>query len=112
MVCVVYSDVALSKNRAQTSKHVLCEVKQILNNFHLLQGDSGGPLNFVKDKKHFQIGIVSFGSHECERGYPDVYTRVSWYADWIAEVTSSSAPLSRWHLTSMCLWIAILVLLI
>ncbi|KAK5649684.1 hypothetical protein RI129_000713 [Pyrocoelia pectoralis] len=43
------------------------------------KGDSGGPL--VADK---QIGIVSFG-HPCAIGYPDVYTRVSAYKDWIEQ---------------------------
>ncbi|KAK2584857.1 hypothetical protein KPH14_006294 [Odynerus spinipes] len=43
-------------------------------------GDSGGPLvaNGV------QIGIVSFG-RPCAVGYPDVYTRVSSYAQWIQQ---------------------------
>ncbi|KAK5640462.1 hypothetical protein RI129_011273 [Pyrocoelia pectoralis] len=42
-------------------------------------GDSGGPL--VADK---QIGIVSFGI-PCAIGFPDVYTRVSAYKDWIEQ---------------------------
>ncbi|KAK5640450.1 hypothetical protein RI129_011261 [Pyrocoelia pectoralis] len=42
-------------------------------------GDSGGPL--VANK---QIGIVSFG-FPCARGYPDAFTRVSAYKDWIEQ---------------------------
>ncbi|KAK4872347.1 hypothetical protein RN001_014376 [Aquatica leii] len=42
------------------------------------RGDSGGPL--VTEQK--QIGIVSWGK-ACARGYPDVFTRVSAYVDWI-----------------------------
>ncbi|KAK5640464.1 hypothetical protein RI129_011275 [Pyrocoelia pectoralis] len=42
-------------------------------------GDSGGPL--VADK---QIGIVSYGI-PCGIGYPDVFTRVSAYKDWIEQ---------------------------
>ncbi|KAF7283571.1 hypothetical protein GWI33_023416 [Rhynchophorus ferrugineus] len=44
-------------------------------------GDSGGPLVF-EDK---QIGIVSFGSNRCTRGYPTVFTRVSEFKDWISK---------------------------
>ncbi|KAB0793865.1 hypothetical protein PPYR_13485 [Photinus pyralis] len=40
-------------------------------------GDSGGPL--VANK---QIGIVSFG-RPCAKGYPDAFTRVSAFTDWI-----------------------------
>lgn len=44
-------------------------------------GDSGGPLvvgNFV-------VGITSWVI-PCALGYPDVYTRVSSFADWIVSV--------------------------
>ncbi|XP_014599693.1 PREDICTED: chymotrypsin-2-like [Polistes canadensis] len=43
-------------------------------------GDSGGPLvaNGV------QVGIVSYG-HPCAVGYPDVFTRVYSFVDWIAQ---------------------------
>lgn len=41
-------------------------------------GDSGGPL--ISDNK--LIGIVSF-ARICALGYPDGYTRISAYADWI-----------------------------
>ncbi|KAF5287779.1 hypothetical protein FQA39_LY15715 [Lamprigera yunnana] len=41
-------------------------------------GDSGGPL-VANDK---QIGVVSWGQ-PCAIGYPDVFTKVSAYSDWI-----------------------------
>ncbi|KAL1506272.1 hypothetical protein ABEB36_005664 [Hypothenemus hampei] len=44
-------------------------------------GDSGGPL-VVDDQ---QVGIVSFGSDKCTKGYPTVFTRVSEYGKWISE---------------------------
>ncbi|KAF5287270.1 hypothetical protein FQR65_LT02143 [Abscondita terminalis] len=43
------------------------------------QGDSGGPL--ISGNQ--QIGVVSWG-RPCAIGYPDVYTRVSAYIDWIS----------------------------
>ncbi|ENN78548.1 hypothetical protein YQE_04987, partial [Dendroctonus ponderosae] len=44
-------------------------------------GDSGGPL--VVDGH--QVGIVSFGSNRCTKGYPTVFTRVTEFADWISK---------------------------
>lgn len=43
-------------------------------------GDSGGPLAV----QNILVGIVSWG-HPCAKGYPDVFTRVSSYVDWILE---------------------------
>ncbi|XP_075972015.1 trypsin-4-like [Anticarsia gemmatalis] len=43
------------------------------------QGDSGGPLV----AKNHLIGIVSFGEGCADSTYPGVYTRVSFYGEWI-----------------------------
>ncbi|KAL7448475.1 hypothetical protein ACHAWC_000651 [Mediolabrus comicus] len=57
-------------------------------------GDSGGPL-FQVDKDGeigdypTQVGIVSWGIPCAIPGYPDVYTRVSYYAEWIKETVCS-----------------------
>ncbi|KAI4469680.1 polyserase-related [Holotrichia oblita] len=46
------------------------------------EGDSGGPL--IDSSNGKQIGITSFIYDDgCAVGYPDVYTRVSSYVDWI-----------------------------
>ena len=64
-------------------------LKLIVKLFLLFQGDSGGPMNYkMPDGKWKQIGIVSFGSDQgCEKGYPNGFTRVSSFADWIQNTT-------------------------
>ncbi len=52
------------------------------------QGDSGGPL-YVQDEingvtKYVLAGIVSYGVECAKPNYPGVYTRVSYYLDWIS----------------------------
>ncbi|KAL4714616.1 hypothetical protein ACJJTC_019679 [Scirpophaga incertulas] len=49
-------------------------------------GDSGGPL--VEDGA--VVGIVSWGM-PCARGFPDVYSRVYYFKDWIQEKISEDS---------------------
>lgn len=51
------------------------------------KGDSGGPLILKDGNRAIQIGIVSFSIPCAVPGYPDVFTRVSKYIDWIAKNT-------------------------
>jgi len=47
-------------------------------------GDSGGPLQCARrDGRWFLAGITSFGSGCAKPGFPDVYTRTSYYLPWI-----------------------------
>lgn len=51
------------------------------------QGDSGGPLTRIsEDEKVYQVGLVSFGV-PCADKYPDVFTKVSAFTQWIKEHT-------------------------
>ncbi|KAL7454400.1 hypothetical protein ACHAWC_006041 [Mediolabrus comicus] len=58
-------------------------------------GDSGGPLFLEKEhgdigNRPTQVGIASWGMPPCvTSGYPAVYTRVSYYAEWIKETVCS-----------------------
>jgi len=56
-------------------------------------GDSGGPINMKSEvtkagQQWKQAGIVSFGaSAGCEVGYPNGFTRVEYFIDWIMSET-------------------------
>jgi hypothetical protein len=50
------------------------------------QGDSGGPLFFNDGSSWQQAGIVSWGYQCGVPNFPGIYTRVSQYFDWIADV--------------------------
>ncbi|XP_065393583.1 chymotrypsin-like protease CTRL-1 isoform X3 [Macaca fascicularis] len=50
------------------------------------QGDSGGPLVCQKGNTWVLIGIVSWGTKNCNVRAPAVYTRVSKFSAWINQV--------------------------
>lgn len=61
------------------------------------QGDSGGPLTREEDGgRRSLVGVVS-GGKGCGAGKPAVYTRVSYYADWIlaAKAAAKSGEVVR-----------------
>lgn len=50
------------------------------------QGDSGGPLLVQLPNKRWVVaGIVSWGVRCGEPNHPGIYTRVSFYTDWVIE---------------------------
>ncbi|XP_055847873.1 uncharacterized protein LOC129913298 isoform X2 [Episyrphus balteatus] len=54
-------------------------------------GDSGGPLQcrVTKNGPWILAGITSFGSGCALEGFPDVYTRTSYYMKWISDTIQS-----------------------
>lgn len=56
------------------------------------QGDSGGPLTREEDGgARSLVGVVS-GGKGCGAGKPAVYTRMSYYADWIDAAKAAAKP--------------------
>lgn len=55
------------------------------------QGDSGGPLIVETNEGLQQIGIVSYGIGCGEPLFPDVYTKVASYHEWISNITEGIA---------------------
>lgn len=57
------------------------------------QGDSGGPLTLITKNKSTLIGLVSAGSGCAEPNKPGIYTKISYYLDWIELITNGlSSP--------------------
>lgn len=51
-------------------------------------GDSGSPL--IDAKTGYQIALLNAGARTCEQGYPNIYTRLPCYFDWIRRRSSAN----------------------
>jgi secreted trypsin-like serine protease len=51
----------------------------------MCQANSGGPLQMIVNEQYRVVGVTSFGMF-CGSGLPSVYTRVSFYLDWIESI--------------------------
>lgn len=70
---------------------ILCTRGYPNSNQGSCQGDSGGPLiigNSTLSGNSTVVGIVSFGAAQsCTAGYPQGFTRIGPYLDWINSIT-------------------------
>lgn len=61
-------------------------VMRIIGVFFLFtQGDSGGPLVCRRGDHWTQVGIVSIGLDCGDVNFPGIYSKVSFYVDWITK---------------------------
>ncbi|KAL8580003.1 hypothetical protein ACOMHN_015869 [Nucella lapillus] len=63
-------------------------------------GDSGGPLVCLRNGYYHLVGVTSWGVSGCQTtGYPSVFTRVSFYQEWIEAMiqTHSTIDFSLTH---------------
>ncbi|XP_050544251.1 transmembrane protease serine 9-like [Daktulosphaira vitifoliae] len=67
------------------------------------QGDSGGPLVTPISAQNYLIGVVSFGFKCADPDFPGVYSRVSYFVDWIVEkINNSYIYLFTWDFVVRC----------
>ncbi|KFO64719.1 Serine protease 57, partial [Corvus brachyrhynchos] len=69
--------------RGKVSANMLCGASRNTTLQGVCAGDSGGPLVFKKKV----YGIVSFSGERCgDRRFPDIYTKISNYIDWVHHI--------------------------
>ena len=90
--CRIFPKPSQQNNKRQTRREKIekCPDKGLEPTYHFstfnFQGDSGGPLQCnMEDGRWYLAGITSFGSGCAKAGYPDVFTRLTHYVDWIQE---------------------------
>jgi transmembrane serine protease 9 len=87
-----YADITAEYPNVVITDGMMCSYKKDTS---ICTGDSGGPLFLEKEHGEIgdqptQVGINSWVKKPCASpGYPDVYTRVSYYSDWIKETVCS-----------------------
>ncbi|KAM6107210.1 serine protease 57 [Pterocles gutturalis] len=75
--------------RGKVSPNMLCGASRNATLQGVCAGDSGGPLIF-REKVY---GIVSFSGQRCgDRRYPDIYTKISNYIEWVHHTVQGHRP--------------------
>ncbi|EGI68363.1 Chymotrypsin-2 [Acromyrmex echinatior] len=71
------------KNSNFTDRYI-CTLNAV--NQGACNGDSGSALTYEGDL----VGILSYGTQPCASGYPDIFTRVYYYRNWINETINEN----------------------
>ncbi len=58
-------------------------------NLIIWKGDSGSSAIQMRNDRALQVGVVSYGS-TCADDFPGVYTKVSYFLQWIVETTNKN----------------------
>ena len=61
----------------------ICTLSGPLGTENICSGDSGGPLMVVQGGKFVHIGLTSFNLADCTAPFPAVFSRTTFYLDWI-----------------------------
>lgn len=77
-----------SSYESEISELQLCTISGSADNLHSCRGDSGSPLMSISTENtwpfYYLAGVATFDLHECYISkYPNIYTRVDKYIDWI-----------------------------
>lgn len=63
-------------------------------------GDSGGPIHQWMGDHWIQVGIVSFGKRCAEPENPGIYTRLSFYYDWLESYANETGSITYGLITT------------
>nr|ADR80135.1 chymotrypsin-like serine protease [Sitodiplosis mosellana] len=78
------------KHPANINESILCTINEM--DVGACHGDSGGPLVDASNPENkILVGVVSWGI-PCGKGYPDAFTRVYSFLDWIGEQIAKQSP--------------------
>ncbi|XP_018372565.1 PREDICTED: chymotrypsin-2-like [Trachymyrmex cornetzi] len=84
IVVYEYSQESCTKMYNLTDRHI-CTLNAIGQG--MCYGDSGSALTYEGNL----VGIVSYGRQPCASGYPDVFTRVYYYRQWINDTINAGS---------------------
>ena len=62
---------------------MICTLSGPLGTENICSGDSGGPLMVIEGGKYIHVGLTSFGLSDCSAPFPSVYSRTTYFLDWM-----------------------------
>ena len=84
----IVPNVTCVMNLAMVNIHItdkmICTFKGPTGRETTCTGDSGGPLMVRRSGRFVLVGATSFSLVDCQSPFPNVFTRVSAFLDWIA----------------------------